>query len=70
MILQCDSFPYFCHFSPLPQDHYIPELCISRSYIYTKSGPGTQKFIELWTDQTQTGDSALVQAKRHTSDIH
>jgi hypothetical protein len=29
----------------------------------------TQKFIELWTNKKQTGDSALVQS-RHQNDIH
>ena len=33
IILQCECFPYFCHFSsrpsPLPRDHYILELCIA-----------------------------------------
>jgi hypothetical protein len=27
------------------------------------NGSKTQKFVELWTNQKQTGDSALVQSK-------
>ena len=60
-------FSLFCHFSSIPSpiacDHYIPELCITEYWLHKQSSSGTQKFIELWTDQKQTGDSALVQSK-------
>jgi len=60
-------FPIFVIFRRDPHHYHVTitfQSCVSQSNIYTKKVvQAHKKFIELWTDEKQTGDSALVQSK-------
>ena len=70
IIFQCESFPYFKLLNWFQSCFLLDTIIVLSlqppyylNWLHKAGSSGMQKFIELWTDQKQTGDSTLVQSK-------